>query len=87
MIIKEITLQDWDVYDDNNKFEFLALQGIKPHEGLSDEFCLAVMDKYGDRGKEEIIRMEDRGQIFLRQAQRLLGDEYVTFSRRVPVER
>jgi hypothetical protein len=86
MKIKEITLQEWDVYSEKNYFVLIPLQGLKPDEMLSDEFCIAVIDRYGDKGKEEIIRMEDRGQIFGNQAKRILGDDYNKFSKRVPVE-
>jgi hypothetical protein len=86
MKIKEITLKEWDVYSENNHFTLIEFQGLKPDEILSDEFCIAVIDRYGDKGKEEILRMKDRGQIFGKQAKRLLGDDYIKFSKRVPVE-
>ena len=44
------------------------------------------IERFGDKGKEEIIRMEDRGQIFGNQAKRILGDEYLKFSKRIPVD-
>ena len=86
MIIKEITLKDYDVFDEKNHFNSLKYQGMKADEGLSDEFCLAVIERFGEDGKEEIIRFEDRGQIFGNQAKRILGDEYLKFSNRIPVE-
>ncbi|MDF1876127.1 hypothetical protein JHD48_10325 [Sulfurimonas sp. SAG-AH-194-I05] len=82
--IKLITLKDYDVYDKNNHFDSLQHQGMDGYETLSDEFCEAVIDRYGDRGKEEIMRMVDRGQISLKDAVLILKDEYKKFAKLVP---
>lgn len=86
MKIKEITLEDYDIYKEDGFLLFASHQGRKPNEILSDEFCHAIIDRYGNDGKIEIIKMEDRGQIFGSQAKRLLGEEYREFSRQVPVD-
>lgn len=42
---------------------------------IDDNVLYAIIQKYGEEGEKEIIKMVDRGQVFQSQAQRVLGGE------------
>lgn len=44
---------------------------------ISNEILLLMLIKYKVKGKEELVRMVQREQVFPKQAKKILGDEYV----------
>ena len=76
-----ITLKEYDVYTES--FESIASLVIDEnskygaYDIVSNDILEAIVDKYGERGKEELIRMQERAQIFPKQIKKVLGDAYV----------
>jgi serine/threonine protein phosphatase 1 len=76
-----ITLKEYDVYSEN--FESIASLVIDSssiygkYDIVANDVLEAIVDKYGEDGKEELVRMHQRAQIFPKQIKKVLGDEYV----------
>jgi len=76
-----ITLKEYDVYSES--FESIASLVIDSdsiygeYDIVANDVLEAIVDKYGERGKQELLRMHERAQIFPKQIKKVLGDEYV----------
>lgn len=76
-----ITLKEYDVY--SHSFESIASLVIDEnsiygtYDIVSNDVLEAIVDKYGEAGKKELIRMHERAQIFPKQIKKVLGDSYV----------
>lgn len=76
-----ITLNEYNVYEE----DFASIASLVIDENseygdydiVSNDVLEAIVDKYGELGKEELIRMNERSQIFPKQLKRVLGDAYV----------
>jgi len=85
---KLITLNDYnpnETSDPRNSLIRVQFLGADRLSVIDDEVLEAIIKINGNEGKLEIIRMEDRGQIFSNHAKRILGDEYGKFSKQIPV--
>lgn len=81
--LKLLTLSECDL----SKLEDIKLIGIAELSVFSDEILYEIIKRFDEKGKKEIIRMMDRGQIFRTQAERVLGeDEYMRVAKLVPCE-
>ena len=73
-----ITLKDYNPYNKSNPMndliyvEFLGMDRISV---VDNEVLYAIIDVFKEEGEKEIIKMADRGQVFLSQARRVLGEE------------
>ncbi|MDQ1340871.1 MAG: hypothetical protein QG567_2029 [Campylobacterota bacterium] len=88
---KLITLNDFNPRDTNNPF--VALSFVKFIGGgellvvINDEVLKAIIEVYGEDGEKEIVRMVDRGQVFISQAERVLGlERYKEVGKSIPCE-
>lgn len=76
-----ITLKEYDVY--NESFESIASLVIDEnskygvYDIVANEVLEAIVEKYGEKGKKELFRMNKRAQIFPKQIKKILGDKYV----------
>ena len=76
-----ITLKEYDVYKES--FESIASLVIDEnskygeYDIVANDVLEAIVDKYGELGKQELILMHERAQIFPKQVKKVLGDEYV----------
>ncbi|QSZ42146.1 hypothetical protein GJV85_08485 [Sulfurimonas aquatica] len=76
-----ITMNEYNVYEEN--FESIASLVIDgdskygEYDIVANEVLIAIVDKYGELGKKELLRMHERAQIFPKQIKKVLGDEYV----------
>lgn len=51
---------------------------------IANEVLYSIVKQYGEDGKDEIMKMVDRGQISQEDAEDVLGDEYEIVASRVP---
>lgn len=76
-----ITLKEYDVHSES--FESIASLVIDSnskygvYDIVANEVLEAIVDKYGELGKQELLRMNERAQIFPKQIKKVLGDNYV----------
>ncbi|CAA6822017.1 MAG: Serine/threonine protein phosphatase [uncultured Sulfurovum sp.] len=56
------------IIDENSRYHDYDL--------ISNELLFSIVEKYECRGKREVIKMLQREQIFVKQAKRILGEEY-----------
>jgi serine/threonine protein phosphatase 1 len=75
-----ITLKEYDVYSES--FESIASLVIDnnskygDYDIIANEVLEAIVDKYADKGREELYRMHERAQIFPKQIKKVLGKDY-----------
>ncbi|MBT5934518.1 metallophosphoesterase [Sulfurimonas sp.] len=76
-----ITLNEYNVYEES--FESIASLVIDSnskygeYDLVSNEVLFAIVDKYGELGKKEILQMYERAQVFPKQIKKVLGAEYI----------
>lgn len=79
--IKELTLKDYDVHA--NSFESISSLIIDKtskygnYDLVSNEILEEIIHKYGELGKQELLQMRERSQVFPKQIKKVLGDEYL----------
>ncbi|MFT5661607.1 MAG: serine/threonine protein phosphatase 1 [Sulfurimonas sp.] len=79
--VDAITLGEYDVYKES--FESIASLLIDKssqyatYDIIANEVLEAIVDKYGEVGKDELLRMQERSQIFPKQIKKVLGNAYV----------
>lgn len=78
--MKELTLKEYDVY--SNNFTSIASLIIDKnskygkYDLVANEILEAIVTKYGELGKKELLQMQKRNQVFPKQIKKILGDEY-----------
>lgn len=86
---KLLTLKDFNPENQNDPMNhlmyvrFLGDSDTAPVV-ISDEVLYSIVKQYGEDGKDEIMRMVDRGQISQEDAEDILGEEYEMVASRVP---
>ena len=73
-----ITLKDYNPYDKSNPMNdliYVEFLGMDKLSVIDDEVLYAIIDVFKEEGEKEIIKMADRGQVFLSQAKRVLGED------------
>lgn len=79
-----ITLKEYDVYSED--FDSIASLVIDTnskygnYDVIDNSVLEAIVDKYGERGKKELLLMQDRAQVFPKQIKKVLGEAYVQTS-------
>ncbi|CAA6810009.1 MAG: Serine/threonine protein phosphatase [uncultured Sulfurovum sp.] len=61
----------------NEKFPYFD------YDIISNEILFCIVEKYGEKGKKELIKMVRREQVFPKQAKLILGEAYEIYERKV----
>lgn len=87
--LKVLTLKDYNPHDKKivmDSLSFVKFLTKDEFAVIDDEVLYAIIEVYGEKSKDEIMRMVDRGQIFQSQAESVLKDDFLTVSKRVLCE-